>query len=374
MRRDVRELALEELEREVVAEGERTFRARQIMRWLWGVGAESFDAMRDIPAALRARLSQRFTADLPRTTASRAEDGTCKLLLTLAGNEAIESVIIPADRRLTLCLSTQVGCAMACEFCATAQMGLHRNLTAAEIAGQILVARREITADDRFTNFVFMGMGEPLANYPRLARALKIISADWGLGISPRRITVSTVGLITGMETLMADFQVNLAVSLHATTDEVRSRIMPINQRFPIADLLAACARLPIARRNRITFEYVMLAGMNDSPEDAARLIKLLRPLRAKINLLFFNPFPGSRFKPSARATVEDFLAVLRQGNLTATLRESRGRDIAAACGQLYAERGPQQHQPESAVESRQGRGEGARPGVGPKDQAGRIH
>ena len=228
---------------------------------------------------------------------------------------------------------------MGCGFCATARMELHRNLRPSEIAGQVLAARREQASSERITNVVFMGMGEPLANYAALARSLQIITAEWGLCISPRRITVSTVGLIPAMERLLAQFQVNLAVSLHATTNEVRDRIVPLNRRFPLSDLLTACGGLPIARRNRITFEYVMLAGINDSDADARRLIKLMRPLRAKVNLLFFNPFPGANFRPSPRPRVEAFLDLLRQGNLTATLRESRGDDIAAACGQLYAER-----------------------------------
>jgi 23S rRNA (adenine2503-C2)-methyltransferase len=338
-RHDVRELLLEELEEIVVAAGERKFRARQIMAWLWTRGAESFDAMVDLPAALRQRLAARFSVATARTSAVRAADGTCKLLVALADGEAIESVIIPAGERLTLCLSSQAGCAMGCEFCATARMGLHRNLSAAEMAGQVIAARRELVPPARLTNFVFMGMGEPLANYPRLAQTLRIMTAVWGLGISPRRITVSTVGLIPGLERLLMEFQVNLAVSLHATTDETRSRIVPINRKFPLGDLLDACQRLPIARRNRITFEYVMLDGVNDSSADAHRLVKLMRPMRAKVNLLFFNPFQGTPFRPSPRPRVEDFLEVLRQGNLTATLRESRGGDIAAACGQLYAER-----------------------------------
>ena len=337
--RELRALTLEELSEFVIASGERSFRARQIMKWVWARGAESFDVMRDVPTLLRNRLAAEFTVAIPRAISARSADGTRKLLVALRGGEAIEGVIIPAGDRLTLCLSSQVGCAMGCEFCATARMGLHRNLTAAEMAGQVLAARRELTGDERLTNFVFMGMGEPLANYPNLARTLGIMTADWGLAISPRRITVSTVGLIPGMERLLAEFQVNLAVSLHATTDELRSRIVPINRRFPLADLLGACQRLPVARRNRITFEYVMLDGINDSTADAHRLLKLMRPLRAKVNLLFFNAFPGAPFQPSPRHRVEDFLAILRQGNLTATLRESRGADIAAACGQLYAER-----------------------------------
>jgi 23S rRNA (adenine2503-C2)-methyltransferase len=219
-------------------------------------------------------------------------------------------------------------------------MGLRRNLAASEILGQIVAAKPECADDERLTNYVFMGMGEPLANYTRLSRALTIMTAEWGLAISPRRITVSTVGLVPTMGRLVTDFPVNLAVSLHATSDELRNRLAPINCRYPLAELLDACRRLPLSRRCRITFEYVMLSGVNDSPEDARRLLKMLRPLKSKVNLIFFNPFSAAPFQPSPRAQVEDFQAILLRGNLTATIRESRGRDIAAACGQLYAERG----------------------------------
>ncbi len=228
---------------------------------------------------------------------------------------------------------------MACEFCATALMGLHRNLEAAEIVGQVAAARRELDSGEALTNYVFMGMGEPLANYQRLHRALTIMTAEWGMGISPRRITVSTVGLVPMMERLLTEFQVNLAVSLHATTDELRNRLAPINRRYPLAMLIEACKRLPLARRRRIMFEYVMLDGINDSSEDARRLAKMLGPLRAKVNLIFFNPFADSPLRASSRPTVERFQAILHRGNLTATIRESRGLDIAAACGQLYADR-----------------------------------
>jgi len=225
---------------------------------------------------------------------------------------------------------------MACQFCATARMGLHRNLSASEILGQIIAAKTKAAAP--LTNYVFMGMGEPLANYPRLSRALTIMTAEWGLAISPRRITVSTVGLVPMMERLLTDFPVNLAVSLHATTDRVRDELAPINRRYPLAQLLDACGKLPLRSRRRITFEYVLLRGLNDSAEDARRLLRLMAPLRAKVNLIFFNPFPGASFEPSRTAEVEVFQAILLRGNLTATIRESRGADIAAACGQLYAE------------------------------------
>jgi 23S rRNA (adenine2503-C2)-methyltransferase len=339
---DLRDLSLDELEVIVREAGERSFRARQIMGWLWGRGAESFDSMHDLPVHFRNDLKQRFNiGSIAQPHVARSSDGTRKLLLRLRDAEEIESVIIPTEGRTTLCISSQAGCAMGCGFCATARMGLHRNLAAGEILAQVMAARRELDPSETLTNYVFMGMGEPLANYPRLHRALTVMTADWGLGISPRRITVSTVGLAPAMDRLLADFPVHLAVSLHATTDEVRDRIAPINKRFPLRVLIEACKALPIARRRRITFEYVMLDGVNDSPDDARRLVKMLTPLRAKVNLIFFNPFPESGFVPSSRERVEDFQAILHKGNLTATIRESRGRDIAAACGQLFAERNP---------------------------------
>jgi 23S rRNA (adenine2503-C2)-methyltransferase len=343
---EIRDLTLAEAEQMLRGIGERSFRARQIMGWLWQRGADSFEAMSDLPVELRAWLAANWalgaaTARLIEVACST--DGTRKLLIR-AGAEAIESVIIPAEERTTLCISSQAGCAMGCEFCATARMGLRRNLDASEILGQILAARRHLAEGEMLTNYVFMGMGEPLANYQRLARALTIMTAAWGMGISPRRITVSTVGLIPMMERLLAEFQVNLAVSLHATTDELRNRIAPINQRYPLGELIEACRRLPLARRRRIMFEYVMLDGVNDSDSEARRLAGILGPLRAKVNLIFFNPFPGAPFRPSPRGRVEAFQALLHRGSLTATIRESRGRDIAAACGQLFAQHGPDRH------------------------------
>jgi 23S rRNA (adenine2503-C2)-methyltransferase len=338
-RADLRDLMLDEVEQLVASAGERPYRARQILHWAHARGAESFDEMRDLPAALRKYLKQHLTIGHPTSSiVSRSSDGTRKLLIGLGDGEEIESVIIPAEKRVTLCMSSQVGCAMACEFCATARMGLHRNLTSAEMLAQIFAARRELVAGEELTNFVFMGMGEPLANYPRLIRTLTIMTSEWGMGISPRRITVSTVGMVPMMERMLEEVAVNLAVSLHATTNELRDRLAPINRRYPLEVLLDACAKLPIKRRSRITFEYVMLAGVNDSIADARRLVKLLAPLRAKVNLIFYNPFEGSPLRTSPRAAIEAFQAILKNGNLTATIRESRGLDIAAACGQLYAE------------------------------------
>jgi 23S rRNA (adenine2503-C2)-methyltransferase len=344
--RDLRNCDLNDLTRIVAETDERAFRARQIAEWLYKSRVESIDEMRNLPAALRDYLKHHFKISGAEVShLARSSDGTRKLLLRLEDGEEIESVIIPTEKRVTLCISSQAGCAMDCEFCATARMGLHRNLTTAEILAQIFAAAHELTAGEDLTNYVFMGMGEPLANYPRLLKTLSIMTSQWGMAISPRRITVSTVGLVPMMEQLAADIPVNIAVSLHATTNTLRDRLAPINQRYPLEQLIDSCRRLPIKRRDRITFEYVMLAGVNDSPTDARRLVKLLAPLRAKVNLIFFNPFAGSPLKTSSRAAVEDFQAVLLNGNLTATIRESRGLDIAAACGQLYAE----QHRAASA-------------------------
>ncbi|MBV8056367.1 MAG: 23S rRNA (adenine(2503)-C(2))-methyltransferase RlmN [Deltaproteobacteria bacterium] len=339
--RDLREMTLGELEQAVAEAGEAPYRARQVMRWLWTREAASVDAMHEVPARLRQYLKRHFKISrLSASCVERSADGTRKLLLRLDDGVEIESVIIPAEDRTTLCISSQAGCAMACQFCATARMGLHRNLAASEILGQIIAARPECSDNERLTNYVFMGMGEPLANYVRLSNALTIMTAEWGLAISPRRITVSTVGLVPAMERLLADFPVNLAVSLHATLDQLRDRLAPINRRYPLAELLDACRRLPLNRRSRITFEYVMLSGVNDSFEDARRLLRMLAPLKSKVNLILFNPFAGALFQPSPREQVENFQAILLRGNLTATIRESRGQDIAAACGQLYAQRG----------------------------------
>jgi 23S rRNA (adenine2503-C2)-methyltransferase len=331
-------LLLEELRAALEEWGERPYRALQIMNWLHVRRVNSFGAMSNLPAPLRDKLARRFKLSPPsRAVVSKSPDGTRKLLIQLCDGEAIESVIIPADHRLSFCLSSQVGCAMGCSFCATARMRLHRNLNAQEIIGQLDAAEFHLEGDERLTNYIFMGMGEPLANYAQLLRALRIMTAKWGRAISPRRITVSTVGLVPAMQRLLVDTSVNLAVSLHATTDEIRDVLAPINRRYPLEVLLDACRELPLPSRRRIMFEYVMLRGVNDSREDAKRLVKLLGSLRAKVNLIFFNPFPGSQHDASSRAAVEDFQAILRRGSLVATIRESRGRDIEAACGQLFA-------------------------------------
>lgn len=294
--------------------------------------------MTDVARPLRAALARHFTLPvLQPTEVARAADNTRKLLFTLPPGHAIESVIIPDPPRLTLCISSQAGCAMGCEFCATARLGLQRNLTAVEIAAQLGAARRLLDPGERLSNVVFMGMGEPLHNYEALIDAIEILTADWGFGLSGRRVTVSTVGLLPQLERLVRDTSVSIAVSLTATTDALRNRLMPVNRRYPLAQLVATCRALPIAQRRRITFEYVLLAGVNDTAADAARLVTLLHGVRAKVNLIPFNPFPGSGFAPPRAAVVAQFQQRLHACGLNATVRATRGRDIQAACGQLAA-------------------------------------
>jgi 23S rRNA (adenine2503-C2)-methyltransferase len=348
---EIQDLSRAELERWCVDAGEPPYRAAQILAWVHRKRAESFPAMSNLPQALRTRLATAFTLGrLAPELVVEASDGTRKLLFRLPFLDgkraaAIESVLIPqVDRptgardRLTLCISTQAGCGMGCGFCATAAMGLVRNLSPAEIVGQVS-AGEALAAPRPLTNVVLMGMGEPLANYDAVRTALEILTAEWGYAISPRRITVSTVGLAPMIPRFIAETRVNLAVSLHATTDAQRSRLVPVNRRYPLATLLAACQAVPLPRRKRITFEYVLLRGENDTDEDARRLVRLLHGLRAKVNLIPFNPFPGAAFAPSPRGRVLRFQAILRDHHLNATIRESRGQDIQAACGQLAVAR-----------------------------------
>jgi len=304
--------------------------------WAYRRGADSFEAMTDLPAGLRQELAADLV--LPSLTpaqCSHSTDDTRKLLFVLEGGVQVESVIIPDPPRLTLCISSQAGCGMACAFCATARLGLLRNLTAAEIVGQVLAAKRVLRSEERLTNIVFMGMGEPLANYDAVVQAIEMLTSEWGVGLSGRRVTVSTVGLVPAMKRLVRDTPVHLAVSLSGTTDQQREALMPVNRRYPLAALIRMCRSLPIPQRRRITFEYVMLDGVNDSLDDAARLIALLHGIRSKVNLIPFNPFPSSGFRPSPASRIEAFHARLLASGVAASVRRSRGQDIAAACGQL---------------------------------------
>jgi 23S rRNA (adenine2503-C2)-methyltransferase len=332
----LKEFTPAELEMWAKQEGEPAYRARQLLRWLYSQNAEDFQVMTDLSKDFRSWLAENAHVSLvEREKILTDVDGTRKLLLRLQDGERIESVLIDEGERLTLCLSSQVGCAYGCRFCLTGQAGFRRNLTAGEIVDQICAARREIAAGERLTNLVFMGMGEPLANLEQVIKALEIITSDQGLNFSTRKITLSTVGLIPEMLTLSSLFPIKLAVSLHAADNETRSRIMPINKRYPLEELLEACRNLELPRRNRITFEYLLLGGVNDSPEAARKLTKILRGLRAKINLISFNEYPGAKFKAPSPSSAEEFQKILQDGHFTATVRQSRGAGIMAACGQL---------------------------------------
>jgi 23S rRNA (adenine2503-C2)-methyltransferase len=335
---DIKELTKAELEAWLQTRGERPFHARQALKWLYQRGAKTFAAMTDLSLSLRALLNQEFSIGrLACLHLSPTVDGTRKFLFALRDNRRIESVLIPAADRLTLCLSSQVGCAMGCRFCASAQVRPVRDLTAGEIVTQVWEVQQTLPPGERLTNLVFMGMGEALANYEQLLKALTIVTAEWGLNFSPRRVTVSTVGLVPQMHRLLAETNVNLTISLTATTNPVRDELMPINKRYPLEQLLAACRNLSLAPRKRLTFAYTMLKGINDNDEDARRLVKLLHGLRVKVNLIPFNPFPGTAFLPTPRPQIEHFRQLLLDRGIHATVRESRGQEVQAACGQLVA-------------------------------------
>jgi 23S rRNA (adenine2503-C2)-methyltransferase len=317
--------------------GQPAYRGRQLATWVYVKGVADFGAMSDLPRELRERLAAVAVVAPPVIAARRvSRDESAKLDLRLADGRVVQSVVMPDADRLTLCVSTQVGCGFGCAFCLTGTMGLVRNLTAGEIVGQVWAARSTLAPGSRLTHVVFMGMGEPLANYAATVKALRILVAPLGFGFSPRRITVSTVGLVQGLEKLAReDLRVNLAVSLHAATDEVRSRLMPVNRGWGLDDLLAACRRFPLPVRQRMTFEYTLLAGVNDSPEDARRLVRRLQGLRAKVNLIPFNEWPGAPFRRPSSERILAFQRVLLDAHLTATVRWSKGEDVGAACGQL---------------------------------------
>jgi 23S rRNA (adenine2503-C2)-methyltransferase len=327
-----------ELEDLAVTLGASRYRGRQLATWMYRKGVTDPEAMTDLPKDFRARLAETHEIALPeleRVTPS--QDGSRKLVFRLVDGGRVSAVVMPDDGRITLCLSTQVGCGFGCAFCLTGTMGLERNLTTAEIVGQLLAANRLLEGDERVTHIVFMGMGEPLANYANLVAALRILTdARLGIGYSPRRITVSTVGLVTGIDRLGAeDLKVNLAISLHGASDEVRGRIMPINRSWNLEALMAAVRRYPLASRQRVFFEYVKLEGDNDSAEEAHRLARLLRGVRAKVNLIPFNDWEGSGFRRPPLPRILAFQAILLDAGITTTVRWSKGEDIGAACGQL---------------------------------------
>ncbi len=327
--------------------GEKPFRARQLLRWIHQAGKTDFADMSDLAKSLREKLATKAIIELPAIISDyEAADGTRKWLLSVGSGNGIETVFIPETTRGTLCISSQVGCALACAFCSTGMQGFNRNLTVAEIIGQLWIANnalevsegdnRGIRAHKAVTNVVMMGMGEPLANFENVVTALELMLDDYAYGLSRRRVTVSTSGLVPAIDRLRERCPVALAVSLHAPNDALRDQLVPINKKYPIKELLAACQRyLPDAPRDFITFEYVMLDGVNDSIEHAKELAKLTKDTPCKFNLIPFNTFSGISFKRSKSESIRIFRDVLMQAGYVVTVRKTRGDDIAAACGQL---------------------------------------
>lgn len=360
---DLKNLTLPALEKFLQGQGKERFRALQVFKWIYQQDAQSFDEMTNISKALRAELANTaFISNLEPEAIEEGKDGTRKYLFTLEDGHSVESVLIPIEGRNTLCISSQVGCAMGCEFCLTGTFKLTRNLTTAEIINQIIAVKRDITSnppakeilerefleleDDSeedtgeaggvIRNIVLMGMGEPLHNLDSVIPAIQIMIDGNGLQLSNRRVTVSTCGLVPGMERLGREIpNVNLAVSLNATTDELRDKLMPVNRNYPIKELLQACRQFPLPGRRKITFEYVMLGGINDRIEDAKRLLKLISDIPNKVNLIPFNEHDGCDFKSPKQSDIDAFHKYLIDRHITVITRDSRGGDISAACGQL---------------------------------------
>jgi len=323
------------------AQGEKPFRARQVLRWIHQLGEADFAAMSDLSMALREKLAQTACVEPPLIVGDQeTADGTRKWLIKVDGANSVESVFIPETGRATLCVSSQAGCVLDCSFCATGKQGFNRNLTSAEITGQLWVANRELGNPSRakriISNVVFMGMGEPMLNLDNVIPALRLMLDDNAYGLSRRRVTVSTSGVIPGMDRLRDECPVALALSLHAPNDRLRDELVPVNRKYPLRELMAACNRyLEKAPRDFITFEYVMLEGVNDSEAHAREAAALARQVRCKYNLIPFNPFSQSDYKRSSPERIRRFAEILQRDGITVTTRKTRGDDIAAACGQL---------------------------------------
>lgn len=336
---DILELSREQLIAWLAERKIEKYRADQILKWVYLRQADSFERMTDISKDIRILLSQQF--DIGRLAVERTEssrDGSRKYLFKLKDGKFIESVLIPERDHFTLCVSSQVGCAQDCLFCLTATGGLERNLSRGEIIAQVRDIKNELDDPMRLTNIVFMGMGEPLANYKNLVSAIGVITdTDRGLRLAGRRVTVSTAGLVPRLLDLGRDTRVNLAVSLNATDNDTRTRLMPINRKYPLENLLEACRQYSPASGRRITFEYILIKGMNDSAKDARRLAKLLQPIRCKINLIPYNPHEGCDFDRPSEEDIQAFYRILFDKNYTVIIRRSKGEDISAACGQLRA-------------------------------------
>jgi 23S rRNA (adenine2503-C2)-methyltransferase len=345
-RRNLVGLDRAELAAEMAAIGAPAFRARQLWHWIYHRGATDFAAMTSLAKDFRARLAEQFVIARPAVSqALHSTDGTRKWLLKFVDRQEIETVHIPEEDRGTLCVSSQVGCTLTCRFCHTGTQRLVRNLSAAEIVGQLMLARDQLgewpaPPDGRLiSNIVMMGMGEPLYNYDNVAKALKIVMDGEGIAISKRRITLSTAGVVPIIRRCGEELNVNLAISLHAVNDELRDRIVPINRKYPIAELLDACRNYPgLSNARRITFEYVMLNGVNDSPAEARELVRLLKGIPAKVNLIPFNPWPGAPFECASDEAIKRFSDIVFAAGYASPVRTPRGQDIMAACGQLKSE------------------------------------
>lgn len=322
--------------------GEPKYRATQVLKWIHQAGVTTFEEMTNLSKALRTKLIDNCHLSLPAIRSEqKSTDGTVKWLLKLSDGNSIETVFIPEDDRGTLCISSQVGCALNCRFCSTGAMGFNRNLTTAEIIGQVRLAVSQLSADSqshdrRITNVVFMGMGEPLLNYDPVLAAINLLMSDAAYGLSKYRVTLSTSGLVPQMQQLSKDTDCSLAVSLHAANDPLRDVLVPINKKYPLKELLTACRDFfPKTSRRKVTFEYTMLAGVNDQPEHARELIKRLSNVPAKVNLIPFNPFPKSKYTCSSPETILQFKDLIAKAGINVRIRKTRGQDIAAACGQL---------------------------------------
>ncbi|WP_020562501.1 bifunctional tRNA (adenosine(37)-C2)-methyltransferase TrmG/ribosomal RNA large subunit methyltransferase RlmN [Methylosarcina fibrata] len=317
--------------------GEKPFRATQLMKWIYQEGVDDFDRMTNLSKPLRSYLAEHGHIATPEVVVEQiASDGTRKWAMQTHCGNRVETVFIPEEGRGTLCVSSQIGCALACSFCSTAQQGFNRNLGTSEIIGQLLVAQRRLGPDKKITNVVMMGMGEPLLNFDNVVAAMHLMMDDFAFGLSKRRVTISTSGVVPAMYRLTQVCDVSLAVSLHAVTDELRDQLVPINKKYPLKELMEACRdNAKLAPRRTITFEYVMLDGVNDSMEDARGLIKLLKTVPSKLNLIPFNPFPGSPYRCSSNHTIHRFKTLLNEAGIVTTVRKTRGDDIDAACGQL---------------------------------------
>ncbi len=346
-RRDLVGLSRDELLAEVEAVGEKAFRAKQLWHWIYHQGVRDFSVMSNIAKPLQEKFAERFVISRPEVALDQlSKDSTRKFLFKFRDNEAVETVYIPdpVEDRGAVCISSQVGCTLSCRFCHTGTQRLARNLSSAEIVGQFMAARdayKEWPSPKGETprylsTIVLMGMGEPLYNYENVAKAMKIVMDGEGIGLSRRRITLSTSGVVPMMDRAGEDLGVNLAVSLHAVRDDLRDELVPLNRKYPIKDLIAACKRYPGASNaRRITFEYVMLKGINDSETDARALVYLIAGLPAKVNLIPFNPWPGSTYEVSTPAAIKKFAAIVMEAGYASPIRTPRGQDILAACGQL---------------------------------------